>query len=81
MEKTGFDQVDFMKMDIEGAEANLLRDLQFKSFLKEKVRRVAIEVHEEFMKANEAIDVLWSLNFKTCVVKEFLCGIKPPIGI
>jgi FkbM family methyltransferase len=81
LEKTGFATVDFLKMDIEGAEANLLRDSRFREFLKEKVRRVAIEVHETFMETAEAIDVLKSLNFKTHTVTEFVCGIKLPMGI
>jgi len=79
-EKTGFDKVDLLKMDIEGAEAGLLRDPRFKMFLKDKVRRIAVEVHEEFIKTDEAIDVLKSLNFETHVVTEFVCGIKPSAG-
>jgi len=76
LEKTGFDRVDFFKLDVEGAEAGLLRDPQFKLFLKEKVQRIAVEVHEEFIKIEEAKNVLESLNFKTGLVAEFVCGIK-----
>jgi FkbM family methyltransferase len=75
-DKAGFDRVDFFKMDIEGAEAGLLRDSRFKLFLKEKVQRVAIEVHEEFIKTSEAKAVLESLDFKTGLVAEFVCGVK-----
>jgi FkbM family methyltransferase len=76
--KTGFGQVDLFKMDVEGAEAVLLKNPQFKDFLKEKVLRIAVEVHGEFIKTDEAIAVLKSLGFETNVVAEFVCAVKIP---
>lgn len=76
--KTGFGRVDLFKMDVEGTEAVLLRNPQFKDFLKEKVWRIAMEVHGEFMETDEAIAVLKSLGFETNVVAEFVCAIKIP---
>jgi FkbM family methyltransferase len=76
--KTGFGQVDLFKMDIEGTEAVLLKNPKFKDFLKEKVLRIVMEVHEEFIKTDEAIAVLKSLGFETNVVAEFVCAVKIP---
>jgi FkbM family methyltransferase len=76
LEKTGFQRVDFLKMDIEGAEAALLRDQRFKLFLQERVQRIAIEVHQAFMAPREAVEILESLGFKTESITEFICGLK-----
>ena len=65
-------------MDIEGTEAVLLKNPKFKDFLKEKVLRIVMEVHEEFIKTDEAIAVLKSLGFETNVVAEFVCAVKIP---
>jgi hypothetical protein len=77
-EKAGFAHVDLLKMDIEGGEAALLRDPRFQGFLREDVRRIAVEVHPEFIKLDEVIGVLESLGFQTKELTEFVCGIKPP---
>ena len=76
LERTGFQQVDFLKMDIEGAEAALLRDHRFQLFLKERTQRIAIEVHHEFMEPPEAAAILHALGFKTTTISEFVCGLK-----
>jgi len=74
--QSGFDQVDFLKMDIEGAEADLLRSDSFLSFLKNHVRCLAVEVHEEFIQIEEAVAILKSLGFHTKIISEFVCGVK-----
>ena len=76
MQLAGFKRIDLLKMDIEGAEAALFRDADFQSFLKANVLRVAVEVHEEFIKIKEAMAILDNLGFETNTVDEFLCGIK-----
>ena len=75
-EKSGFNKVDLLKIDIEGAEADLLRNSEFKLFIKNKVKRLVIEVHEEFIGVSEVIDILVSLGFQTNTATEFVCGIK-----
>jgi len=77
-EKAGFAQVDFLKVDIEGAEADLFRTQLFQDFLAKKVCRVAVEVHEEFIKIDEVRSILNSLGFQTKTISEFACGIKTP---
>jgi FkbM family methyltransferase len=76
MEMAGFKQIDLLKIDIEGAEAALFRDADFQNILKENVLRVAVEVHEEFIKIKEVEAVLHTLGYETNAVDEFLCGIK-----
>jgi FkbM family methyltransferase len=76
MRIAGFKCIDLLKMDVEGAEAALFRDADFQNFLKESVHRVAVEVHEEFIKIEEVKSILHSLGFQTNAVDEFLCGIK-----
>jgi FkbM family methyltransferase len=78
MAQTGFTQVNFLKMDIEGAEADLFRTQLFRDFLKEKVSRVAVEVHEEFIKIDEVTTILTALGFQTKTISEFVCAIKAP---
>jgi len=73
---TGFSQVDFLKMDIEGAEADLFKSQLFRDFIKERVGRLAVEVHEEFIKIDEVQAILTSLGFQTKTIAEFVCGVK-----
>lgn len=77
-ELAGFSEVDFLKIDIEGAEAELFKTELFRNFLKEKVRRIAVEVHEEFVKIDDVHAILNSLGFQTKTIAEFVCGIKTP---
>jgi FkbM family methyltransferase len=78
---SGFSHVDLLKMDIEGAEAGLFRNEGFQDFLAEKVVRIAVEVHEEFIKIKEVADILAAKGFRTGVVDEFLCGVKTTSSI
>ena len=73
---TGFSQIDFLKIDIEGAEADLLKTQLFRDFIKERVCRLAVEVHEEFIKIDEVHAILASLGFQTKTISEFVCGVK-----
>jgi len=74
--KSGFGQVDFFKLDVEGAEAALFISDTFLSFLRDKVLCLAVEVHEEFIKVDEATAILNSLGFQTKVISEFVCGVR-----
>jgi hypothetical protein len=75
-EKSGFGQVDFLKLDVEGAEAALFKSDFFLSFLRDKVVCLAVEVHEEFVKVDEVTAILNSLGFQTKVISEFVCGVR-----
>jgi hypothetical protein len=68
--------VDFFKLDVEGAEAALFISDTFLSFLRDKVLCLAVEVHEEFIKVDEATAILNSLGFQTKVISEFVCGVR-----
>jgi FkbM family methyltransferase len=76
LRRAGFENVDLLKMDIEGGEAALLEDVAFGRFLREKVRRLVMEVHEEFIGVDKANNILRSLGFTTFQVAEFVCGIQ-----
>jgi len=76
MQIAGFERIDLLKIDVEGAEAALLRDADFQDFIKEKVSRIAVEVHEEFITIKEVTTILHPLGFETKPIDEFLCGIK-----
>ena len=71
-----FSQVDLLKMDVEGAEAVLLHDGEFKRFLTEKVSMVAMEIHPEFISFPESVAILESLGYQTRIVDEFVCGVN-----
>jgi hypothetical protein len=63
-------------MDVEGAEAVLLHDGEFKRFLTEKVSMVAMEIHPEFISFPESVAILESLGYQTRIVDEFVCGVN-----
>jgi FkbM family methyltransferase len=57
-----WEKIDILKMDIEGAEAVLFLDNDFQDALP-KVNVIAIEIHEEMIKKEKVLQVLWSKNF------------------
>jgi len=77
-EKSGFGQVDFLKLDVEGAEADLFKSDPFLDFLRDNVSCLALEVHEGFIKIKEVQAILKSLGFQTIVIAEFVCGFQAP---
>lgn len=64
--------VDILKIDIEGAEVKLLNSPSFITTIKDEVRFLAIEIHEEVLKLNRAIEILREAKFDCFVQGETL---------
>lgn len=64
--------VDLLKIDIEGAEVKLLNSPSFTKTIKENVKFLAIEIHEEVLKLNRAIELLSEAKFDCFVQGETL---------
>ncbi len=68
--------IDFLKIDIEGAEENLLKDEFFLSSIRNYVRFISIEVHLEFISRESARNILLSNGFITFYHGELLIGLN-----
>ena len=75
MVKGGIESIDLLKIDIEGAEKELLSD---KSFLEElkSVKFLAIELHEEAVNKIQVVHQLESLGFDLIYKGETLFGVN-----
>ncbi len=74
------ERIDILKIDVEGAEAEIFRkddDLD-KVLLKTKL--IAIEVHEEFIEEKVIVERLHSRNFTTSKSGELIVGINKNYG-
>ncbi len=60
----GVDIVDILKIDIEGAEVELFESHAWLQLLLERVKFMAIEIHEEVFSLSDAIERLHSVNFQ-----------------
>lgn len=69
-----YDMVDLIKIDIEGAEWEILNDYGTQVVLKNKVKFFAIEIHEEFGKPADLIAILSSLGFECSESGEYTIG-------
>jgi FkbM family methyltransferase len=63
MKKYQLEGIDILKMDIEGAEKDIFKYKDEIDYFLPKCKFVAIEVHEEFIKEKEILDILESHNF------------------
>ena len=71
-----FKQIDFLKIDIEGAEKELfLNDPDFLNIVK-TIDLIAIEVHEEYIKEITVINILKELNFNVSKSGEYIIAEK-----
>lgn len=66
MAQQSWSAIDLLKIDIEGAEANLLTSPEFLELIRDKVRLVCMEVHEEVISRQEARRALEEYGM-TCV--------------
>lgn len=64
MDDVGAERIDFLKMDIEGAEKVLFEDRQHSKDFLSHVRHLVIEVHEEFVATEFICSSLEELGFK-----------------
>ncbi len=66
----GMSTIDILKIDIEGSEAELFKSTEFINFLAEKVKYLALEIHEEACTKTELESILTQNNFEILVDKE-----------
>ena len=70
LSRLGWRRVDLLKIDIEGAEAHLIRDPSFLSVVRECVGLVCMEVHEEAIGRDEVHAALASIGMSSVGGKE-----------
>lgn len=75
--RVGWREVDLLKIDIEGGEAALIRDPAFLQVLKERVRLVCMEVHEEVVGRAEVRRALASVGMRCLGGGETLVAWNP----
>lgn len=79
MLEQGWDCIDILKIDIEGAEAELVRqDASFVSVL-QRTRFLAVEIHEEFISRGEVYCFLEGIGFSCKTIGDLtLCVNRKP---
>lgn len=75
LERMQWDTLDFLKMDIEGAEETIFSESADMSFLG-KVRIITIEIHDMFEVGHRIVEVLQGYNFKIYFSGELTIGIR-----
>ena len=75
LEEKQWDSIDFLKMDIEGAEETIFSESTDLSFLT-KVKVITIEIHDMFEAGHRIVEVLHDYNFKIYFSEELVIGIK-----
>lgn len=76
MKKYSWSSVDFLKIDIEGAEKSLFADACYaKSFL-EKVKIISVEVHQEYISEEVVLKILEENDFVCQQTGEITIGIN-----
>jgi FkbM family methyltransferase len=68
-------QIDYLKIDIEGGEAELFRDDRFIADLR-NIRILSVEVHQEFISVAEVKSVLKKLGFVIFETGELLVALN-----
>ena len=75
MENYSIRNIDFLKIDIEGAEKNLFENAQDLKWLA-RVKIIAIEIHDEFGTRKHIEDTLLKYNFKLEYSAELTIGVN-----
>jgi FkbM family methyltransferase len=75
IQRYSLDTIDLLKIDIEGSEATLFRNENDLSFL-DKVKIIAIEIHDEFNCRQPIYDILNSKNYTIFNAGELTMGIN-----
>lgn len=80
VEKAGWTRIDLLKIDIEGSEFPLFRNLQTWKSIFDTVMIVSIEIHEEVGSKKEIESILTSCGFILFTSGELLIGTKVSTG-
>lgn len=72
----GWNVIDILKIDIEGSEFPLLRNISQWKEVFDTVKVISIEVHEEVGSIDEIISLLKNSNFKVEIYQELLIGVR-----
>ncbi|KQS36119.1 FkbM family methyltransferase [Pedobacter sp. Leaf194] len=75
LELSGHKVIDFLKIDIEGAEKELFKDKNTSNFLNQ-TKFISIEIHDEFDMSSKIYQTLKENNFKLIKCGELMFGIK-----
>lgn len=75
LNKKGWESIDLLKMDIEGAEEVIFSNSTDLSFL-DKTKIITIEIHDMFEVGHRIVEVLQKYNFKLYFSGELTIGIK-----
>lgn len=78
LSQAGWNGLDLLKLDVEGAEEKLLRDPGFMEILSERVGLLCMEVHEEAIPLVEARDALETLGLRSVAAGENLLAWREP---
>lgn len=74
MEANNWDMLDILKLDIEGAERHLFASPDYAASILERVRLLAVELHEEYVDTTSTLDLLARLGFKLKKSGELYIG-------
>ncbi|WP_316851317.1 FkbM family methyltransferase [Pedobacter agri] len=71
-------EIDFLKIDVEGSEAEIFKEEHNLSYLN-MIKIIAIEIHDEFNCRLEIYEILKDYGFSIINSGEFTIGIKPSL--
>ena len=75
LELSGYKVIDFLKIDIEGAEKELFKNKNTSDFLN-RTKFISIEIHDEFDMSNKILQILEDYDIKLIACGELIFGIK-----
>ncbi|HTQ65417.1 MAG TPA: FkbM family methyltransferase, partial [Puia sp.] len=76
LNKYGINEVDILKLDIEGAEKYLFFDANYAAEFLKRTRIIAIEIHKEYIEESSILHVLKDNNFTVYKSGEIHIGVK-----
>lgn len=78
--KYGYDIIDVLKLDIEGAEKGLFTDPEYAASFLKRVRIIAIELHPESIQPAEVLNILKNCSFNLSRFGELYIGINTQLN-